>query len=167
VLSGDFCQLPPVPDKEGNTVLPATFAFDAKSWNQCIGKPVVLKKVFRQKDQRFVNMLNAMRFGNLSPDIIKSFRELSRPVKYADNLEPSELYPTRKEVETANANRLMNIKAKAIQYDARDIPGWDVNGNRLRPEQMERLLDRLVAPKVISLKVRTAREITIECSLNF
>ena len=52
VLSGDFCQLPPVPDKEKNVVIPATFAFDAKSWNACVGKPIALTKVFRQKDQR-------------------------------------------------------------------------------------------------------------------
>ena len=51
VLSGDFCQLPPVPDADQGVPIPATFAFDAKSWNLCVGKPIVLQKVFRQKDQ--------------------------------------------------------------------------------------------------------------------
>ena len=51
ILSGDFCQLPPVPEREKGAQIPATFAFDAKSWERCVGKPVVLTKVFRQKDQ--------------------------------------------------------------------------------------------------------------------
>jgi ATP-dependent DNA helicase PIF1 len=52
VLSGDFCQLPPVPgrDKTGKQILPK-FAFDAESWDACVGPPVMLTKVFRQKDQ--------------------------------------------------------------------------------------------------------------------
>ncbi len=111
MLSGDFCQLPPVPDREKGVEIPATFAFDAKSWDACVGRPVVLKKVFRQKDQRnfihilllsgtwlisfslgFVNMLNAMRFGQLNPEIIQAFRGLSRKVEYTDGLEPTDLY---------------------------------------------------------------------------
>jgi hypothetical protein len=30
--------------------MPATYAFDAKTWQQCVGRPVVLSRVFRQKD---------------------------------------------------------------------------------------------------------------------
>ena len=55
VLSGDFCQLPPVPDRANGAQQPPTFAFDAKSWERCVGKPVVLTKVFRQKDQGWPN----------------------------------------------------------------------------------------------------------------
>lgn len=52
VLSGDFCQLPPVPDRDARGApIPATFAFDAECWDECVGKPICLKKVFRQKDQ--------------------------------------------------------------------------------------------------------------------
>jgi ATP-dependent DNA helicase PIF1 len=52
VLSGDFCQLPPVPgrDEKGNQIA-AKFAFDAESWNACVGPPITLTRVFRQKDQ--------------------------------------------------------------------------------------------------------------------
>ena len=52
MLSGDFCQLPPVPgrDATGKQVVPK-FAFDAESWDACVGPPVTLTRVFRQKDQ--------------------------------------------------------------------------------------------------------------------
>ncbi|KAI4522893.1 hypothetical protein K523DRAFT_219670, partial [Schizophyllum commune Tattone D] len=47
VLSGDFFQLPPVPDKQGE---PIKFAFEAESWNRCLGSTIMLKEVFRQKE---------------------------------------------------------------------------------------------------------------------
>ena len=50
VLSGDFFQLPPVPDKSHERIQPVSFAFDARSWQTCIGKPTQLTQVFRQKD---------------------------------------------------------------------------------------------------------------------
>lgn len=52
VVSGDFCQLPPVPNRDENGVpIPALFAFEASSWNKCIKYPILLTKVFRQRDQ--------------------------------------------------------------------------------------------------------------------
>ncbi|KAJ7102320.1 P-loop containing nucleoside triphosphate hydrolase protein [Mycena belliarum] len=53
VLSGDFFQLPPVPNRQDNVIIPPTFAFDSKTWNACIGNPITLTRVFRQKDQGF------------------------------------------------------------------------------------------------------------------
>jgi ATP-dependent DNA helicase PIF1 len=54
VVSGDFAQLPPVPDRDRKTNenIPAAFAFEASSWHTCISHHVVLRKVFRQRDQR-------------------------------------------------------------------------------------------------------------------
>lgn len=46
VITGDFFQLPPVPDY-GKV---AKFAFDADSWNTTIEHTIGLTQVFRQKD---------------------------------------------------------------------------------------------------------------------
>ncbi|KAH8120530.1 hypothetical protein DFH11DRAFT_71362 [Phellopilus nigrolimitatus] len=51
IICGDFNQLPPVPDIHDGVQVPIIFAFDARSWNECIGTPIVLNKVFRQSDQ--------------------------------------------------------------------------------------------------------------------
>ena len=50
VLSGDFFQLPPVPDQSYEYRMAATYAFDAKSWSTCVSQPIFLTQVFRQKD---------------------------------------------------------------------------------------------------------------------
>ncbi|KAJ3918616.1 hypothetical protein F5877DRAFT_42202 [Lentinula edodes] len=155
VLSGDFCQLPPVPNKRDSNKAPATFAFEAQTWD-CVGPPVILKKVFRQKDQSFVNMLNEMRFGTMSESTIKAFKALNRDVTYEDGVQPTELFPHRADVDRANNTRLSSLPGDSHTYRAMDIPGTDANGNTLNYAQMERLLERLVVPQSITLKVDLA-----------
>ena len=47
VITGDFFQLPPVPDHGGRDV---KFSFDASTWNTSIEHTIGLTQVFRQKD---------------------------------------------------------------------------------------------------------------------
>jgi ATP-dependent DNA helicase PIF1 len=49
VITGDFFQLPPVPDYE-NKARGAKFAFDAGTWSTAIHHTIGLTEVFRQKD---------------------------------------------------------------------------------------------------------------------
>ncbi|KAI6136943.1 P-loop containing nucleoside triphosphate hydrolase protein [Pisolithus sp. B1] len=154
VVSGDFCQLPPVPDRDKNGVpMPAIFAFEARSWGRCIPRPVVLIKVFRQKEQSFVDMLNLLRWGVTNSEVVQAFRALARPVSYTDGIGPTELYPLRAEVERANRTRLDALPGSGTRYDATDTPGINSYGEKVSLPQMERLLDRLVAPRSILLKV--------------
>ncbi|RDB29689.1 ATP-dependent DNA helicase PIF1 [Hypsizygus marmoreus] len=154
ILSGDFCQLPPVPGRNPRgQQIASLFAFDAESWNDCVGSPVTLTRVFRQKDQAFVDMLNAMRFGEMNSKTVSAFTGLTRKVTYSDGIEPTELYPTRYEVENANSARLMQLNTESHTYVASEYPGIDSNGHRIDLYKMGRLLERLVVPKSIQLKV--------------
>ena len=87
VITGDFFQLPPVPER--NAV--AKFAFDAATWNTCIEHTILLTHVFRQKDPAFASMLNEIRLGKLTPATIASFQRLSRPLDFKDEVEATEL----------------------------------------------------------------------------
>jgi ATP-dependent DNA helicase PIF1 len=49
VITGDFFQLPPVPDY-GNKAKSVKFAFDAGTWSTAIHHTIGLTEVFRQKD---------------------------------------------------------------------------------------------------------------------
>jgi ATP-dependent DNA helicase PIF1 len=88
VVTGDFFQLPPVPER--NTV--AKFAFDAATWRTCIEHTILLTHVFRQKDPVFAGMLNEMRLGKISPATVANFQRLSRPLEFKDEVEATELY---------------------------------------------------------------------------
>ncbi|TBU34899.1 P-loop containing nucleoside triphosphate hydrolase protein [Dichomitus squalens] len=114
--------------------------------------PIFLRKVFRQKDQKFVDMLNAIRFGRLDAEVNMVFRQLSREVHYDDGVEPTELYPTRAEVDSANSSRLSQIAGIPKDYEAIDFPGFDDKWRPLPHERVERALKDLIAPKKLSLK---------------
>lgn len=88
VVTGDFFQLPPVPEGSNRE---ARFAFSAATWNTSIQHTILLTYVFRQRDPEFARMLNEMRLGKLSPSTIDAFRQLSRPLNFEDSLEATEL----------------------------------------------------------------------------
>jgi len=85
------------------------FAFEANSWDSCIGSPMMLKKVFRQKDQSmffvflsvsfgqqhivvaFARMLNEMRYGKLQESTIRIFKTLDRELIYTDGIQPTDM----------------------------------------------------------------------------
>ncbi|KAH3975741.1 hypothetical protein HBI56_084300 [Parastagonospora nodorum] len=106
VITGDFFQLPPVPEY-GKA---SKFAFDAGTWTTSIEHTIGLTHVFRQKDPVFANMLNEMREGRLTPDSIARFRKLDRALPASDeNIEATELFPTRQEVDRANNLRMQQL----------------------------------------------------------
>lgn len=88
VVTGDFFQLPPVPDTSSRD---ARFAFDAATWNTSIQHTILLTHVFRQKDPVFAEMLNEMRLGRITPQTTEAFRKLSRPLDFHDDLDATEL----------------------------------------------------------------------------
>ncbi|RMZ76518.1 hypothetical protein DV738_g4885, partial [Chaetothyriales sp. CBS 135597] len=141
VVTGDFFQLPPVAEKSSE----ATFAFDAATWNTCIDHTILLTHVFRQKDPVFASMLNEMRMGKLSPATITTFKSLSRDLDFQDDVEATELFPTRYEVETANQMRMRSLSGQPMTFDA-------VDTGKLEPDARERVLQNSMAPKSITLK---------------
>ncbi|KAJ5620283.1 ATP-dependent DNA helicase PIF1 [Penicillium lagena] len=117
VVTGDFFQLPPVPDGSNRE---AKFAFAAATWNTCIQHTILLTHVFRQRDPEFAGMLNEMRLGKISPRTIEAFKQLSRPLDFHDALEATELFPTRAEVEGANTARMTRLSGDVWKFEAVD-----------------------------------------------
>jgi ATP-dependent DNA helicase PIF1 len=91
-------------------------------------------------------MLNEMRLGKLSNETIDSFKKLSRPVIYADGIEPTELFPTRYEVERANNARMNNLGGEVMQYPATDT------GSVTDRDQRTKMLSNCMAPMMLNLK---------------
>ncbi|APA10965.1 hypothetical protein SS1G_03340 [Sclerotinia sclerotiorum 1980 UF-70] len=145
VITGDFFQLPPVPDYNQKS-RGVKFAFDAATWGTAIHHTIGLTEVFRQKDPVFANMLNEMRLGKVSQDTIKAFAGMKRAINYEDDLTATELFPTRNEVENSNTFRLRSLHGKSYRYDAADSGSITDEGMR------EKLLSNMMAPKSIELK---------------
>ncbi|PBP27870.1 DNA repair and recombination protein pif1 [Diplocarpon rosae] len=145
VITGDFFQLPPVPDYD-NKARGAKFAFDAGTWSTAIHHTIGLTEVFRQKDPVFANMLNEMRLGKITDETIAAFKKLSRPISYEDGLAATELFPTRNEVENSNAFRMRGLHGVAKRFEARDT------GTITDLAMRDKLLANMMAPKTLELK---------------
>lgn len=154
VICGDFLQLPPVPEMDGRTSLPipATFAFASQMWMQCMGRPMFLRQVFRQKDHVFVDLLNSLRLGNVTAEIALAIRRLERRVEYADGIEPTDLVPTRNQASAINRQKLKELPAPPHKFIGTDRRGLDRHGKPIPDQIYEKIIDRIAAPKAISLK---------------
>ncbi|CAO3669897.1 unnamed protein product [Rhizopus stolonifer] len=135
IVSGDFFQLPPV-----NPNRATKFAFEANTWQKTITQTVMLTRVFRQKDETFVRILNEMRLGVLSQQAIDTFKSLSRKPAGIKEIEPTELYPLRNEVDLSNKLRLNALKGEVTEFKAID------KGD-------PRKVTQCIAPEVIQLKL--------------
>lgn len=140
VATGDFFQLPPVPDR-GKV---SRFSFEAEKWKE-LDHTIQLTTVFRQKDEGFVMMLNQMRTGQLTTRTIDAFKSLTRTPQYADGMDPTELFPTREEVDRANATRMRAIPGSSQTFFAED-------SGQFTGEFREKLLSNCMAPKALELK---------------
>ncbi|KAI8081943.1 uncharacterized protein B0P05DRAFT_66845 [Gilbertella persicaria] len=81
-----------------------------------------------------------MRLGKLSEEAIRIFKSLSRTPKGDTDIEPTELYPLRQEVDGSNKRRLDELKGKVTEFKAID---------RGDP----RKIASCIAPTVIQLKL--------------
>lgn len=152
VICGDFYQLPPVNKAElqsdGTEVKhTSTFAFESQSWNKIIKSKIILKEVFRQKgDQTFINILNDMRHGIVSPKAEMELARLSRPLNCAAGIVPTELYATRYEVDSANNMKLAKLRGSARLFESKD-------GGSLPPPMRATMLSNFLAPQKLFLKL--------------
>ncbi|KAF9523585.1 hypothetical protein CPB83DRAFT_682938 [Crepidotus variabilis] len=153
IISGDFFQLPPVPDKSHNRIAPVVFAFDAHAWDECIKRPIFLTQVFRQTDNSFIDILTNIRHGRIPDRDLQRLRELSRPIYYEDGIQATELYPLRREVQECNEARLAALDGSPVHYFAMDFAGCDVEKFPLTDSEAETLLERMIALPWVSLKV--------------
>ncbi|KHO00718.1 DNA helicase PIF1, ATP-dependent [Metarhizium album ARSEF 1941] len=142
VITGDFFQLPPVPDADKKRE--SKFAFDAATWSTSIDHTIGLTQVFRQRDPKFAQMLNEMRVGRISDQTVQAFKALSRPLNFEDGVDLAELYPTRAQVEGSNEKRLRDLPGEIHRYEAMD------SGD---PAVRDKLLMNMMAPKAIELKI--------------
>lgn len=151
IICGDFYQLPPVvnrllPDGSENPDAEVKFAFEANSWGEALEKTIVLREVFRQKgDQKFIDMLNQMREGQISDEASKEFQRLSRPLPSREGIVPSMLFATRREVDGSNNARLAKLEGKPLLYTS-------IDGGSLAPQQKQTVLSNILAPKALHLK---------------
>lgn len=167
VVTGDFCQLPPVmPFKYclycGGDDLPGhklqdgrpltcprcntvyrdeeKWAFSSDAWRDCKFTCFELRHIHRQSDKRFIDILQSCRYG-------KPLSAQDRDLLLAKKEDPAgavQLLPTRREVDNINLRNFNGLQTSPKAYICSDYFSWK---NKDEPE-----LQRKGEPKHPSLK---------------
>lgn len=115
VLTGDFCQLPPVPDKDGQSrkTIAGTekYAFESKYWEEFAKNITKLTKVWRQSDPEFLKAINAARAGDgdTAADILMGLDDVTFAVTLDDKFDGTTIMSKNDAVDRYNANRLRDL----------------------------------------------------------
>ena len=127
VMIGDLYQLPPVVTRAEREIFeghyPSPFFFDAKVFGEIDVEYLELETIYRQKQDRFIRLLNAVRDDNLRREDLDLLNS-----RLDKTFEPKEgefyvyLTTTNALADEINRSRLTALKGKVYQY-----PG-EVNG---------------------------------------
>ena len=78
LVVGDFLQLPPVVRGYGDV----HFAFESEAWQACDFQTVELTHVYRTDDVAFIELLNAVRFGEVDEVIHNQLNNFIKPLPH-------------------------------------------------------------------------------------
>lgn len=137
VVIGDFLQLEPV---EKNLLEPR-FAFESQAWEKANFETIYLKKVFRQEDKDFVELLARVRTGEQTPQDIE---KLSSRIKDAKDASVTRVLTHNEMVNRYNKAQLEKID-KPIRTFTADIVGGT-------EDQRNELIRNVLSPDVLTLK---------------
>lgn len=112
VLCGDFFQLPPI-SKKGE--LDSFFSYHSDSWKKMDLKICYLSEQYRQKDDIYLNILNAVRSNEFSDDLRVHLRSRFN-VEPEGNISPTKLYTHNVDVDEENNKELMKLKSEEKNY---------------------------------------------------
>jgi len=162
IFSGDFYQLPPVGNNQ--EIETCQFCFESALWNVLFPKEncVMLVKIFRQKDEKYLKILNEIRNGRMYRSSLNLLLENVNK-KITDNIQPTKLYPRRNQVDSFNQTELNKLTDDPNKFELEyvyDLPmGTFQQEERKRysMEQIQRELqyieNSLLMSKTIDLKV--------------
>lgn len=146
ILSGDFLQLPVVGSDN--------FCFESQIWHDVIDYTIYLKEIIRQRDNIFQDVLNDLRFGNITPRARKLLQSrIGHQLKNDLGIKPTKIYTTNSDVNIINKRELENLyeldnTLEFYQYDM-DVSILD------KVKDMDRVIEmckkNCIAPDTLSL----------------
>lgn len=117
VLSGDFYQLPPVPNTMYNDE--GKYCFESDLFSNVISHKIMLNEVVRQKNETFIKVLQEVSAGALSHDSVQFIKSLNRPLVNS-NQESLKLFATNDIVDDFNRDKLLKMEGPVYEYISED-----------------------------------------------
>lgn len=138
ILTGDMFQLPPVGRFENGL----NYAFKSNAWNNLNPAVCYLTTQFRQEDDSFLAMLDKIRTGNISAELMDLFR-LARKIDSAV-IDPVQIFTHNIDVDSLNSRRLAEIKKPEVIFEMSSVG---------RKNFTEKLIKSCLSPEQLRLKL--------------
>jgi ATP-dependent DNA helicase PIF1 len=137
IFSGDFYQLPPVGDKDEPDT--QKFCFESSDWNIVFEREnqIQLKKIFRQTDETYLTILNQIREGKIkrkSNELLLEY--VGRPISANLIVEPTKLYPTKRQVEQINIIKMDALPGIVKEFKVKYKKDYEMS----KTDKMKRLI---------------------------
>lgn len=124
IFSGDFYQLPPV-NKSNINNDDSKFCFESRLWDTTFKQQILLDKVFRQSDKKYIDILNEVREGEMCKETIKTLEtRLISNMGYKDGdvilhneTKPVKLMPIKIAVKNINDLEMNKLEEEPIIYN--------------------------------------------------
>jgi ATP-dependent exoDNAse (exonuclease V) alpha subunit len=134
VFIGDLKQLPPVVNKGEqyifNSMYKSPYFLSANSLDKCILNTIEFKKIYRQKDTEFIELLNAVRSGEITRKNLEKLNKKvpNKEVSFNVSNKSMKVYltTTNKKAASINHGYLSKIKHKQLIFAAEteNVKGW-------------------------------------------
>lgn len=126
VMIGDLYQLPPVVTSRDREVFAhhytSPYFFDSKVFPKMDAQLLELEKIYRQSDNKFVELLNAVRNNTIDDDGIEFFNRTCVGRDFSDGENCIHLTSLNRDADEINNERLLKLSGKSYEFDA-DISG--------------------------------------------
>jgi hypothetical protein len=96
------------------------YVFQTRTWNKASFGCVVLTKVHRQEDQKWVDMLTKIKFGNADEEVLSFLESLRRPLAIIGGIVPTRLYTHRTNVMEENNTEFAKLSSQEYSFNAQD-----------------------------------------------
>ena len=142
-LIGDLYQLPPVVSQKSekryiNRRYNTPYFFSAHVFEQTGGmKTIELQKVYRQDDQDFVDILNAIRNNDITKDTLETLNRTCQTVISEEDYDGAVvLTPTNRRAAVINAHWLSKIEGESMTFTG-EAEGKVEDGQKLAPQKLQ------------------------------
>lgn len=139
ICIGDFLQLPPVQQRgkpeEG-------FAFESEAWEMAEFHPIILEKIYRQDDPKFMEVLGRARIGAMLPDDVETITMTDFSIQ-PENEAVIQLFAKNQPAIQYNQAKLNQLKGSPVQFLASDTG---------KEHHIKTLDKNCLAPKELYLK---------------
>jgi ATP-dependent DNA helicase PIF1 len=183
VFTGDFFQLPPIPDQDDPTS--GEFCFQNPNWQKTFRPEdcIELKTFFRQTDPAYISILQEVRRGTISETNIELLQtRLTRGVatEPKNGVIPTKLFPVRAKVDAINGSSYAKLEGEERTYQFTVTTNAKIHidsgaalsatefehCDELSPSQLSTEVDNLVASLFTEKTIRLKVGALVMCTAN-